>query len=76
MPHVIIKLYPGRTREQKEAMAHAVSEAIVRSIGADPATISVAIEEVPPSEWKARVYDPEIRPHLDTLWVKPGYTMD
>jgi len=75
MPHVIIKLYPGRTEEQKRAMANAVSEAIVQSIGADPKTISVAIEEVPPSEWKEKVYDPEIAPQLDALWIKPGYTM-
>ncbi|MFN3660413.1 MAG: tautomerase family protein [Brevinematales bacterium] len=75
MPHVIIKLYPGRTEEQKRAMAVAVSEAIIQSIGADPKTISVAIEEVSPSEWKEKVYDPEIAPRLDDLWIKPGYTM-
>jgi len=76
MPHIIIRLYPGRSHEQKQAMAEAVKNAIVTSIGADPKTISIAIEEVDPSQWKEKVYDPEIRAHFDELWIKPGYTMD
>lgn len=76
MPHIIIKLYPGRTEDQKKAMAEAVGEAVIRSLNADPKTISVDIQEVPSEEWKESVYDVDIRPRMDHLWIKPGYTMD
>ncbi|URA09286.1 tautomerase family protein [Thermospira aquatica] len=76
MPHIIVKMYPGRTMEQKKALTEAIREALIQSIGADPKTISLAIEEIPPSEWKEKVYDKEIVPQMENLWIKPGYTMD
>ncbi len=76
MPHIIVKMYPGRTTEQKKALAEAIREALIQSIGADPRTISLAIEEIPPSEWKEKFYDPEIVSQMESLWIKPGYTMN
>ena len=42
-----------------------------------PARIAawVAIEGVPPAEWKAKVYDPDIKKNMDKLYKKPGYSM-
>jgi 4-oxalocrotonate tautomerase len=35
----------------------------------------VAIEEVSSADWKAKVYDPDIKKNLDRLYKKPGYSM-
>lgn len=37
------------------------------------ASVSVAIEDVASRDWDATVYQPEILPHWDTLYMKTGY---
>jgi len=58
MPHVILKMYPGRTDEQKRAWAEAVLEASVTHLNARPETLTIAIEEVRREDW-ATVVAPE-----------------
>ncbi|MBO9470885.1 hypothetical protein J7355_12305 [Endozoicomonas sp. G2_2] len=41
-----------------------------------PEQISVAIEDVAPSNWAREVYDREIAPKADALYRKPGYDPD
>ena len=74
MPHVIIKLWPGRTVDQKRALAYKVAAALKDAIQVPESSISIAIEEVPKSEWKEKVYDREISGKIDTLYKKPDYT--
>jgi 4-oxalocrotonate tautomerase len=75
MPHVSVKLYPGRTEEQKKRLARAIVEDVVAATGSGEESISVVIEEVSPSEWKEKVYKPEIVNHRGTLYKPPGYSM-
>jgi 4-oxalocrotonate tautomerase len=75
MPHVIVKLWPGRSEESKLRLAKAITEDLVRFAGASESSVTVAIEEIPSSEWKENVYDPEIRDNVDQLYKKPGYSM-
>lgn len=75
MPHVSVKLYPGRSEEQKKRLAEALAQDVVAIIGAGMDSISVAIEEVEPRDWKAKVYDPDIQGKPGTLYKKPGYSM-
>ncbi|MGD9807204.1 MAG: tautomerase family protein [Deferribacterales bacterium] len=75
MPHVIIKMYPGRSEEEKERMADAIVQDIMKHSGAGESSVSVAIEEIEPSDWKSEVYDVDIRPNLDKLYKKPGYKL-
>jgi 4-oxalocrotonate tautomerase len=35
MPHVIVKMYPGRTEEQKKKLAEEVAKAVMASTGND-----------------------------------------
>ena len=74
MPHVIIKLWPGRTVDQKRALAYKVAAALKDAIQVPEGSISIAIEEVPKSEWKEKVYDPEIMARKDILYKKPDYS--
>ncbi len=74
MPHVIIKLWPGRTEKQKAGLCKKITEALIDSINVPDSSISVAIEEIPEKKWKEMVYDPDIAGKKDLLYKKPGYT--
>ena len=74
MPHVIVKLWPGRTEEQKFALSKRIVDALKETMEASDNSISIAIEEVPKLEWKDKVYDPEIMAKKDILYKKPNYT--
>jgi 4-oxalocrotonate tautomerase len=73
MPHIIIKMYPGRTAEQKEKMAAAITESVTSIVNCEAKSVSIAIEEVKPEEWAEKVYKPEILEKENTLVKKPGY---
>ena len=75
MPHVSVKLWPGRSEQTKQRLADAIAEDVVNIIGCGEESVSVAIEEIDPKEWKEKVYDPLIRRKMDTLYKKPGYSM-
>jgi len=76
MPHVIIKMFPGRSEEQKQLCAERIVEAIIETLNTDEKSISVAFEEIPKEMWKEEVYVPEIIEKEKTLFKKPGYSMD
>ena len=73
MPHVIVKLLPDRTEQQKAAPAEDIIEVVRRNTGASNELVSIAIEEVPADEWMENVYRPEIPPAMDRLYKKPSY---
>lgn len=73
MPHIEIKCYPGRTEEQKIALAKKIQEDMVEIFGAKETSISIAIKEVNQEDWKKDVWDASIMPEMDSLYVKPGY---
>ena len=73
MPHVVVKLYTGRSEAQKKALADAIVEDVVRIAGCKPRSVSVAIEEFDPQQWPEKVYRPDILLKSDTLVRKPGY---
>jgi len=75
MPQIIIKLWPGRTEEQKTDLSSKITEALKDAINASDSSISVAIEEIPKEEWKDKVYDPEIIGKKELLYKKPGYVL-
>jgi 4-oxalocrotonate tautomerase len=78
MPHINVKLYPGRTEEQKAELARRIVEDVVAAAGVGEDAVSVAIEEVTTEDWADAVYRKDIEPHLerpDRLYKKPGYRM-
>lgn len=76
MPHVDVKFFPrGLTEEAQQALAAELSDVIVKHLQSKASSVSVALEEVEPDNWKAQVWDKEIAPHLDKLAKKPGYSM-
>lgn len=73
MPHVIVKLYAGKSEQQKARIAEEVTKAIMATTGNGEAAVSVSIEDVQPSDWAEAVYRPDILDKPDTLYKKPGY---
>lgn len=74
-PHVIVKLFPGRTEQQKRRLADAIVKAVVDIIGGSEGSVSVAVEEIKSEDWKEKVYKPDILDKWDRLYKKPGYSM-
>ena len=74
MPHIIIKMYPGRSEEQKRELADSIAESVVSIAKCEPKSVSIAIEEVPSEEWTEKVYKPDIMDKWQTLYKEPGYS--
>ena len=75
MPHVIVKLYPGRSEEQKERLTEEIVKDVMKFLNAGEESVSVAFEEVQARDWNEKVYKPDIVKNAKTLYKKPGYTM-
>jgi 4-oxalocrotonate tautomerase len=56
MPYVNLKMYPGRTEEQKREVARRIAEVVGEVCNVpDLAQTVVVIEDVPREEWAAKV---------------------
>lgn len=73
MPHVIVKLWQGRTDEQKKELSDEIAKAVVGKLDVNLDDVSVAFEEVDPEDWRRKVYDKDILEKWDGLYKKPGY---
>ena len=60
MPHVVVKLYSGRSEAQKLRLAEAITRAVTSALRCPEDDVSVAIEDVEPADWTERVYEPDI----------------
>jgi len=75
MPHVIGKLWPGKSEDQKQKLADEISQSVQSVLGYGEESVSVAMLEVSSSDWKREVFDPEIAHTNATLYKMPGYRM-
>jgi 4-oxalocrotonate tautomerase len=75
MPHVIVKLWPGKTEAQKQKLAKAITEEVMKALDYGEASVSVSVEEIDAARWRDEVYLPDIVSKPDRLYKKPGYTM-
>ena len=73
MPHVVVKMYAGRSDAQKRALAEAVTQAVMRTNGCGADAVSVGIEDVAPCDWAGAVYEPDIVGKAATIFKQPGY---
>ncbi|HEY1266757.1 MAG TPA: tautomerase family protein [Candidatus Binatia bacterium] len=75
MPHIIVKMWPGKSEELKQRLADEIVKDFIELLGYKDESLSVAIEEVPQKDWAEKVYKPEIVSHPEKLYKKPGYKM-
>ncbi|MDU5334658.1 tautomerase family protein [Enterococcus sp.] len=59
MPHLSVKLYPGRTEEVKQDFAQKLQDFVVKELGCKPNVVSVSFKEIDADKWKD-VIDDEI----------------
>jgi 4-oxalocrotonate tautomerase len=75
MPHVIVKLWPGKSERQKAQLAEAIAKDVMDVLGYGEESVSVAMEEVEPQDWAEQVYKPDIVNKPEQLYKKPGYDL-
>lgn len=75
MPHVIVKLWPGKSEEQKTRLATDIARDVMSALNYGEESVSVAFEEISPQDWADKVYRPDIVNSANKLYKKPGYQM-
>lgn len=73
MPHVIVKLWPGKSERQKRQLAEAITKDVMDILHYGEESVSVAMEEVKSRDWVEKVYKPDIKEKWDKLYKTPGY---
>lgn len=72
MPHVVVKLWPGRNDEIKTNLAKKIADVVADDLNVDIGDVSVAFEEVSRSDWGEMVYKKEIKDN-EAVYLKPNY---
>ncbi len=72
MPHISVKMLAGRSEEQKERLAQALKETLMKELHMGETYVSVAVEDFTAQEWQD-VFREEITKKPDTVRVPPKY---
>jgi 4-oxalocrotonate tautomerase len=75
MPHVIVKLWPGKSEAQKQRLADLITQDVMDVLGYGEESVSVAFEEVSSKDWAEKVFRTDIQHPEVKLYKKPGYSM-
>lgn len=51
MPWVEIKLFQGRSDQQKKELVKAVTDAVCKTLAVEPKAVSIVIQDVPKTSW-------------------------
>ena len=73
MPHVIVKLSPGKSQQQKVRLAEAITQDVMDILHYGEESVSVALEEIKSTDWLEKVYKPDVKNKWGKLYQKPGY---
>ncbi len=73
MPHVIIKMYSGRSKTVKNRLAKEITKSVSEIAECEERVVSIAIEDIEREDWAQTVYKPDIIEKSETLYKKPGY---
>jgi 4-oxalocrotonate tautomerase len=74
MPHVMVKLWPGKSEKQKAKLSEEITRAVMTVLNYGEESVSVAMEEVEPDQWMDKVYKTDILGKPKQIYKKPGYT--
>ena len=72
MPHVVVKLWPGKNDETKTNLAKKIADVVAEDLKVDIGDVSVAFEEVCREDWGETVYKREIKDN-ENVYLKPDY---
>jgi 4-oxalocrotonate tautomerase len=71
MPHIVVKLYPGRSEKEKAELAQELTVTMISVLGSRRDAISVGIEEVAPDDWHELVTKPDVLAKPGTIYKRP-----
>ena len=75
MPHIIVKLWPGKSEQQKTRLAEKITKDVMEVLNYGDESVSVAMEEIKPQDWVDKSISRTFVNNLEKLYKKPGYTM-
>jgi 4-carboxymuconolactone decarboxylase len=75
MPHVIVKLWPGKSEQQKVLLAEKIASDVMDVLNYGEESVSVGFEEIKSQDWRDKVYKPDIQDKWEKLYKKPGCEM-
>lgn len=70
MPHISIKMYPGRSEDVKQELAEKTRDFFAKEMKADAKYFSVSIEDVEMEKWKEEVVD---KVSNEELYIKADF---
>lgn len=73
MPHVTVKLYSGRSEQQKKRLAEEICKTVMAVLNQGEESVSVGVEDIEPADWVEKVYKPDILTKPGKIYKKPGY---
>ena len=73
MPHIIVKMWPGKSEKQKKELADRIAKDVMDILNYGEESVSVAMAEVKARDWLEKVYKPDIQKKWDEVYKKPGY---
>lgn len=73
MPHLNLKLYKGRSEEQKKKLTEEIVKSVTSILEIDEKYVSVSIQDFETEEWNEKVFQPDIVNQQDRLYKKPNY---
>lgn len=74
MPHIIVNIIEGKSNEIKQEFAEKMVQLASDTLGIKPAAFSVVFKEFAKEDWMSEVYQKDIKPNLNSLSIKPGYS--
>jgi len=75
MPHVIVKLWPGKSEQQKTRLAEEIVKDVTKILNYGDESVSVAFDEIKAKDWAEKVYKADIVKNPEKLYKKPGYDL-
>ena len=70
MPHIAIKMYPGRSEELKKEIAVKTRDFLAREMGREEKFFSVSVEDIEKDQWQEEVVDKIAK---DDLYVESNF---
>jgi 4-oxalocrotonate tautomerase len=75
MPHVIVKLWPGKSEQQKTRFTDKIARDVMDVLNYGEESVSVGFKEIKSQDWKEKVFRPDIQDKWEQIYKKPGYEM-
>lgn len=70
MPHIAIKMYPGRSEELKKDIAEKTRDFLAKEMGMEEKFFSVSVEDIEKGKWQKEVVDKIAK---DDLYVESNF---